>query len=139
MRGRFKSVKGNVINEVTLPVAWCPGAFQINTDGATLAKDDSFADLHTLLCREVKLGHIVRQELVSMIPAIFLDVSPAHDVLDMCAAPGSKTEQLLAALNDSPRAAGTPSGRQYRVMLCCLSSDIALTILMTQRVVPLAT
>jgi 16S rRNA C967 or C1407 C5-methylase (RsmB/RsmF family) len=102
MRGRFKSVKGNIINEVVKPVPWCVGAYQINTDGATLAKDESFAELHSLLCREVKLGHIVRQELVSMIPAIFLDVLPHHDTLDMCAAPGSKTEQLLSAMLQQP-------------------------------------
>lgn len=98
MKGRFKSVKGNIIKEVVKQVPWCVGAYQINTDGATLAKDESFSELHKLLCREVKLGHIVRQELVSMIPAIFLDVLPHHDTLDMCAAPGSKTEQLISAL-----------------------------------------
>lgn len=30
-----------------------------------------------------------------MIPPLFLDVQPHHRVLDMCAAPGSKTCQLI--------------------------------------------
>ncbi len=34
-----------------------------------------------------------------MVPPLFLDVQPHHVVLDMCAAPGSKTQQLLEALH----------------------------------------
>lgn len=33
-----------------------------------------------------------------MIPPCFLDVHPDHFVLDLCAAPGSKTSQLLEAV-----------------------------------------
>ena len=41
-------------------------------------------------------GNLNRQEAVSMIPALLLDVQPHHVVLDMCAAPGSKTAQVRA-------------------------------------------
>lgn len=34
-----------------------------------------------------------------MIPPLFMDVQPHHHVLDLCAAPGSKTAQLLEALH----------------------------------------
>ncbi len=34
-----------------------------------------------------------------MIPPLVLDVQPHHKVLDMCAAPGSKTAQLIEALH----------------------------------------
>ncbi len=44
-------------------------------------------------------GNISRQETVSMIPPLVLDVQPHHKVLDMCAAPGSKTAQLIEALH----------------------------------------
>ena len=39
-----------------------------------------------------------------MIPPLLLGVEPGHKVLDMCAAPGSKTVQLIEALHstDSP-------------------------------------
>lgn len=45
------------------------------------------------------LGNISRQETVSMIPPLVLDVKPEHKVLDMCAAPGSKTAQLIEAIH----------------------------------------
>jgi 16S rRNA C967 or C1407 C5-methylase (RsmB/RsmF family) len=45
------------------------------------------------------VGAITRQEAVSMIPPLLLAVEPAHRVLDMCAAPGSKTFQLLEMLH----------------------------------------
>lgn len=34
-----------------------------------------------------------------MIPPLLLEVKPNHKVLDMCAAPGSKTAQVLEALH----------------------------------------
>ena len=34
-----------------------------------------------------------------MIPPLLLDVQPHHKVIDLCAAPGSKTAQILEALN----------------------------------------
>ncbi|KAL3915798.1 MAG: hypothetical protein SGPRY_007077 [Prymnesium sp.] len=53
---------------------------------------------HTFLMAEVELGTISRQEEVSMVPPCLLDVQPGHRVLDMCASPGSKTQQLIEAL-----------------------------------------
>jgi len=44
-------------------------------------------------------GNITRQEAVSMVPPLALDVQPHHFCLDMCAAPGSKTSQLLEVVN----------------------------------------
>lgn len=38
------------------------------------------------------------QETLSMLPACALDVRPGHRALDLCSAPGSKTCQLLDAL-----------------------------------------
>jgi NOL1/NOP2/sun family putative RNA methylase len=43
------------------------------------------------------LGHIHIQEEVSMIPSIVLDPRPGDRVLDLCAAPGSKTTQISQA------------------------------------------
>ena len=46
-------------------------------------------------------GIISRQETVSMIPALFLAqfIQPHSKVIDMCAAPGNKTAQILELLD----------------------------------------
>ncbi|KAJ1470408.1 hypothetical protein T484DRAFT_1847881 [Baffinella frigidus] len=36
--------------------------------------------------------------MVSMLPALILGCEPHHNILDLCAAPGSKTTQLLGLL-----------------------------------------
>ncbi len=46
-------------------------------------------------------GRITRQEMVSMIPVLAMDVAPGEVVLDMCASPGSKTTQIAECLGDS--------------------------------------
>ncbi|KAL2905759.1 Multisite-specific tRNA:(cytosine-C(5))-methyltransferase [Bienertia sinuspersici] len=45
-----------------------------------------------------------------MVPPLFLDVHPNHFVLDMCAAPGSKTFQLLEIINRANEPGSLPSG-----------------------------
>lgn len=52
-------------------------------------------NLHKYLQKGFDAGLIARQELVSMLPPLFLDVQPDDIILDMCAAPGSKTSQIL--------------------------------------------
>ena len=51
-------------------------------------------------------GYFSRQEAVSMIPALFLDVQPGDTVADLCAAPGSKTTQILEKLVKGGNAKG---------------------------------
>ncbi|XP_027335289.1 tRNA (cytosine(34)-C(5))-methyltransferase-like isoform X2 [Abrus precatorius] len=45
-----------------------------------------------------------------MVPPLLLDVQSNHFVLDMCAAPGSKTFQLLEILHRSAKAGSLPDG-----------------------------
>jgi 16S rRNA C967 or C1407 C5-methylase (RsmB/RsmF family) len=67
-----------------------------------LRKLPLLAGLHEWLKNANESGSITRQEAVSMIPPLLLGVQPGHRVLDMCAAPGSKTSQLLEALHAAP-------------------------------------
>ena len=67
------------------------GADASTPDGWTLDKDT----VTELLIRAQKSGELSQQELVSMLPALALSPSSDHAVLDLCAAPGSKTIQLL--------------------------------------------
>ncbi|XP_031623362.1 tRNA (cytosine(34)-C(5))-methyltransferase [Contarinia nasturtii] len=80
---------------------WYPGkmAYQLELSRKDIRRTESHYKLHNFLIAETTAGSISRQEAVSMIPPIVLDVKPHHKVLDMCAAPGSKTAQLIEALH----------------------------------------
>lgn len=65
------------------PVPWCKESFWIE------GKRRDFGNLP-----EHILGYIYIQDPASMIPPIVLDPQPGEDVLDICAAPGSKTTQI---------------------------------------------
>jgi multisite-specific tRNA:(cytosine-C5)-methyltransferase len=58
-----------------------------------------FAAFQKYLVSETSVGNISRQEVVSMIPPLLMDIEPGMAVLDMCAAPGSKAAQLLEMLH----------------------------------------
>lgn len=59
-------------------------------------RDDSEMLDHSL----TKSGKIYLQGLTSMLPPILLDPKPGETVLDICAAPGSKTSQLAALMGN---------------------------------------
>ena len=84
-------------------VRWYPDrlAWQFNYSRKQLRSLPHLEALHEFVKRANEYGSITRQEVVSMIPAFFLDIEPSHVVLDMCAAPGSKTFQLLEMLHGS--------------------------------------
>ncbi|KAI0305143.1 S-adenosyl-L-methionine-dependent methyltransferase [Multifurca ochricompacta] len=86
-----------------MPLQWYPKglAWQLNVPKKALRKSPEFKKFHSFLVFETEVGNITRQEAVSMLPPLFLDVEPHHVVLDMCAAPGSKTSQLLESLHSS--------------------------------------
>ncbi len=48
-----------------------------------------------------KLGKIYLQNLSSQVPVLILDPKPGEKVLDMCSAPGSKTTQIAAMMQNS--------------------------------------
>ncbi|KAI5958925.1 NCL1 [Candida theae] len=73
--------------------------WQIDVSKQVIKKQKDFAKTQRFLVIETEVGNISRQEAVSMIPPLLLDVKPEHYVLDMCAAPGSKTAQLIEALH----------------------------------------
>lgn len=80
---------------------WYPNelAWQLELSRKDIRRSEKLFRLHNFLIAETKSGSISRQEAVSMIPPLCLDVQPHHKVLDMCAAPGSKTAQIIEALH----------------------------------------
>jgi tRNA (cytosine34-C5)-methyltransferase len=80
---------------------WYPDelAWQLDLDRKLIRQNDSLKRLHQFLVQETESGYISRQEAVSMIPPLLLNVQPNSRVLDMCAAPGSKTAQLIEMLH----------------------------------------
>ena len=85
-------IDGEVI-EPPKPLSWYPNqiAWQIGVSRRQLRKDERLVAIHEWMKVQNDAGGITRQEAVSMVPPLFLDVQPHHKVLDMCAAPGSKT------------------------------------------------
>ncbi|KAI9022539.1 S-adenosyl-L-methionine-dependent methyltransferase [Hyaloraphidium curvatum] len=82
------------------PIPWYPNelAWNLSVGRTLLRKSPELNALHQFLVSETEAGNISRQEAVSMIPPLLLDVHPGQWVLDMCAAPGSKTAQIAEAL-----------------------------------------
>lgn len=68
-------------------------------------KTPSFSGLHDFLKREAGRS-VTYQEAVSLIPALMLNINSDHVVLDMCAAPGSKTSAMLESALRSARLGG---------------------------------
>lgn len=85
------------------PLCWYPKrlAWQMNTTRLDLKRTPILQQFHKFLMAETDNGFISRQEAVSMIPPLILDVRRGHSILDMCAAPGSKTAQLLEYLKNN--------------------------------------
>ncbi|KAJ1381984.1 hypothetical protein SESBI_44639 [Sesbania bispinosa] len=98
--------------EAIRPLPWYPEnlAWHSNFSRTQLRKNQTLGRFHEFLKLENEIGNITRQEAVSMVPPLFLDVHSNHFVLDMCAAPGSKTFQLLEILHQSTKAGSLPDG-----------------------------
>mmetsp|Transcript_17586 Transcript_17586/g.38220 ORF Transcript_17586/g.38220 Transcript_17586/m.38220 type:complete len:946 (+) Transcript_17586:112-2949(+) len=84
-------------------IEYIPHGYQLSVDRRTVKRNAGLAGLHDWLKVQTAAGFLTRQETVSMIPPIVLAAEPGHAVLDMCAAPGSKTSQLLEVVSQMPR------------------------------------
>lgn len=89
----------DVFNGLTFKESsFCPGLFSLNVSKQLLKENAKLADLHQTIQKASDSGLLTRQEVVSAIPVIFLDPKPSDLILDLCAAPGSKTSQLQESL-----------------------------------------
>jgi len=83
-------------------IPYIPYAYQLSVDRRTIRRNPALTNFHEWLKVQQNAGFITRQETVSMIPPVVLAPQSHHAVLDMCAAPGSKTSQLLEVISKIP-------------------------------------
>ncbi|CAB3981634.1 tRNA (cytosine(34)-C(5))-methyltransferase [Paramuricea clavata] len=102
---------GEELDCVGKPLPWYPDelAWQINLTRRFIRRSGMVSDFHKFLIHESEMGNLSRQEAVSMIPPLLIDVEPHHKILDVCAAPGSKTAQLIEMLHEK-EASTLPKG-----------------------------
>ena len=71
------------------PVPWCSEGFFVDREDRSVPLGKDLLHL---------LGHFYFQEASSMLPVELLQPEPGETILDMAAAPGSKTSQIAAAM-----------------------------------------
>lgn len=101
--------------EPPMPVSWYPDelAWWMTTPKNIIRRFPPFASFQKYLVSETSVGNISRQEVVSMIPPLLMDIEPGMTVLDMCAAPGSKAAQLLEMVHKGEEARIRNTLRQH--------------------------
>jgi len=78
------------------------------------------------------LGLLYVQEAVQTLPAFALDPRPGEIVLDLCAAPGGKTTEISARMeNRGTLVANEPSGRRQMALLANVNRLGILNVLIT--------
>ena len=87
--------------ETPKPVTWYPDqlAWYMTTPKHIIRRFPPFKNFQNFLVAETDVGNITRQEVVSMIPPLLMDIKPGMTVLDLCAAPGSKSAQLIEMIH----------------------------------------
>ena len=70
-------------------ISWCKDAYTATGAYAELSKTKMFAS-----------GEYILQDPASFVPVLALDPKPGDKILDMCAAPGSKTTHIAAITNN---------------------------------------
>jgi multisite-specific tRNA:(cytosine-C5)-methyltransferase len=87
-------------------LSWYPEqlAWQMTVPKQVIRKFAPFASFQKFLVSETQVGNISRQEVVSMIPPLLMDIKPGMTVLDLCAAPGSKSAQLAEMVHGGEEA-----------------------------------
>ncbi|AFM98737.1 tRNA/rRNA cytosine-C5-methylase [Encephalitozoon hellem ATCC 50504] len=80
-------------------------------------KDDEYRMFTSFLINQTSVGLIQRQEIVSMIPVLLMDLKEDSKVIDMCAAPGSKTKQILEVVTKGLVIANDANGKRIKVLV----------------------
>jgi 16S rRNA C967 or C1407 C5-methylase (RsmB/RsmF family) len=82
------------------PIPFIENGWKLDVDRSTIRKNKGLKEFFQFLMVSTDAGLITRQETVSMVPPVALSLLPSHVVLDTCAAPGSKTCQILEDVSE---------------------------------------
>ncbi|KAJ5725423.1 Multisite-specific tRNA:(cytosine-C(5))-methyltransferase [Penicillium malachiteum] len=98
------------------PVSWYPDqlAWWMSTPKQVIRRFGPFSSFQKFLVAETEVGNISRQEVVSMIPPLLMDLRPGMTCLDMCAAPGSKSCQLMEMIHAGEEESVVEVGKQVK-------------------------
>ncbi|KAJ5613995.1 Multisite-specific tRNA:(cytosine-C(5))-methyltransferase [Penicillium herquei] len=98
------------------PVEWYPDqlAWWMSTPKQVIRRFGPFSSFQKFLVAETEVGNISRQEVVSMIPPLLMDLRPGMTCLDMCAAPGSKSCQLMEMIHAGEEESVLEVGKQVK-------------------------
>ncbi|MDD4627818.1 MAG: NOL1/NOP2/sun family putative RNA methylase [Candidatus Peribacteraceae bacterium] len=108
------------------PVPWSREGFFVERE-----------DHATALGRDLRhlLGHFYMQEASSMLPVSLLDPQPGEAVLDLCAAPGSKTTQMADAMQGrGVIIANDMQEKRLRILCDALQRTGAASVVVTRKV-----
>lgn len=103
----FKRRYGTDLNNINLSkVDWYPSKliYSLNASRAGFRKNKGLKLFHKTIQNAGEAGLLSRQEVVSMIPPYLLEVEAGDLVLDVCAAPGSKTGQIMELIHQKEAA-----------------------------------
>jgi tRNA (cytosine49-C5)-methyltransferase len=79
-----------------------------------------------------KEGYFYIQNLASMLPALVLDPQPGEHILDMCAAPGSKTTQIAMMMQNKGEIIANDKSRQRLFKLNALCKQYGINNVQTK-------
>ncbi len=84
-------------------VPWCPEGFFVDRSSLFELRPAGREEKVPALGKDLLhlLGHVYMQEAASMLPVALLDPQPGETILDMAAAPGSKTTQIAARMQNT--------------------------------------
>ncbi|KAF2078206.1 hypothetical protein CYY_000496 [Polysphondylium violaceum] len=131
-------IDGEPITKMVEPIPWYPNqiAWRSSIPKKALRKNPTLAKFQQFLVHHDNQGNLTRQEAVSMIPPLFLDVQSHHHIVDMCAAPGSKTTQILEDLH--VKIVHTKEGGQEKEIISIPTGSIIANDVDTNRCYTLA-
>jgi len=91
LRGEVEEIRRSLVKQgINLfPVTWSKTAFVTDSPRISVG-----------MTRELQNGKLYFQSLSSMVPVIVMDPQPEEEILDMAAAPGSKTSQIAALMKN---------------------------------------